>query len=102
MPRMFDLVGKLDVRGHQYNDPDWWNTAHKLKKRIKAGEFLKTLGKDANFKTQLKVSTISDQPELDTFIHEALTNLESGEKYSEIAPWNPVFRKTKTILTFKK
>ena len=95
MPKIGDLVSKLQIDGKTFKNPEWWSTKHKLKCSVR-GKYLEKV----NARTTLRINSGEDISS-DSFIREMEAELDSS-KYKELAPWNPIFNKQKNIITFRK
>ncbi len=100
MPRLDAVISKLQVGDKVYRTPEWWNSAHKLKKVAKNDEYLRNLKANATFNSSYKIVD-SEEKQMDKFTSSLKSELDS-EAYSEVAPWNSMFNKFKTLIIFKK
>ncbi len=97
MPKIGDLVSKLQIKDKTFKNPEWWSTKHKLKRNLRENEeYIEKL----NARTTLKINS-GDDISSDTFIREMQASLDSP-RYGELAPWNPIFNKSKNIIIFRK
>lgn len=96
MPKIGDLVSKLQVGNKTFKNPEWWSTQHKLKKDAKLAELLKVKIDIAEFSVNKSVQELAD-----VTTNNMLANLDMF-KYREFAPWSNIFKKTKSIILFKK
>jgi hypothetical protein len=87
MARICDLVTLLKVDKKVYKNPEWWNTQHKIQKEVKLNNLLKP---NANFKTSYYVT---GSTKFDSFA-------KDQQKLPEYAPWDPIFRRAKTLILF--
>ncbi|MBR6302068.1 hypothetical protein IKR55_04945 [bacterium] len=103
MAKLGDLISSLKIDGISYNgtfkNPEWWSAAHKLKKEIKSRGIIQDVAKTARFNTSYKVVTLEGQPPVDQFVRGMQSQLD-WKQYEILAPWNPVFNKSKTIIVF--
>ena len=95
MPKIGHLINKLTVGDRVYNSPEVWNSAHKLKKFAKKEEFLRNIRANARF-ISCEVHNLQENN------YVGIVNQMHGKldeiRYSQFAPWNPAFRKSKTIV----
>ncbi len=96
MPKIGDLVSKLQVGNKTFKNPEWWSTQHKLKKDAKLAELLKVKLDIAEFSTNKQV-----EESFNLKIHNMMANIDIP-KYNEFAPWSNIFKKTKSIVLFRK
>ena len=99
MPTLADSISMLKIGKKAFQNPEWWSSQHKLKSATKYNEIVTTVAKKANFRNEYRTVTISDQPPVDEYISSTLSRLDLPGS-SDYAPWNPMFRKSKTIITF--
>jgi hypothetical protein len=99
MPTLADAVKLLKVGDKTFDSPQWWSTQHKLKKHTKYNEVVKKVAQKANFGINYRVVTLENQPTVDEYVSMMASKMEYPA-YKEYAPWNPAFRKSKTIITF--
>lgn len=100
MPRLDAVISKLQVGDKVYRAPEWWNSAHKLKRVAKNDEYLRNLKANATFNSSYKVVDVDDK-QMDKFTSSMKSNLDT-DKYAEFAPWNSMYNKFKTLIIFKK
>lgn len=98
MARIGNLITSIKVGKKRFKNPEWWNTAHKLKKEIKYTEYCKA---NSNLNSSYMVNSGMGEKSADKIISEYRDDLSSG-KYSVFAPWNSMFRPYKTIILFRK
>ena len=103
MAKLGNLISSLTIDGISYNgtfkNPEWWSAAHKLKKEIKNRGIIQDVAKTARFNTSYNVVTLEGQPPVDQFVRGMQSKLD-WKQYQTLAPWNPVFNKSKTIIVF--
>ncbi len=87
-------IGKKNLKSMQ-------KMSAKLSKQAKNENFLKNIKTNADFSSSYKTIDLEKQPQTDEYISRHRFNLDM-DKYSELAPWNPVFQKFKTIILYKK
>lgn len=97
MPKIGNLISKLQINGKTFEKPEWWSTKHKLKCNIRDAENFKEA---MHARTTFRVNSREDIP-ADLYIREMQAALDSPQ-FKELAPWNPIFNKTKNIITYPK
>ena len=97
MPKIGDLISKLQINGKTFEKPEWGSTTHKLKCQIRNAENFKEA---MHARTTFSVNSGVDIP-ADLYIREMRDSLDSP-RYKELAPWNPIFNKPKNIITYHK
>ncbi|MBQ8459237.1 hypothetical protein IJ541_03940 [bacterium] len=100
MPKIGHIITKLTVGDRVYNSPEVWNSAHKLKKAAKKAEYLRNLRADSSINASYEVHDVKALKYAD-IVNYFATRLDEP-KYALFAPWNSVFRKSNTIIVFKK
>ena len=97
MPKIGNLITKLQINGKTFEKPEWWSTKHKLKCNLRDAENFK---ETMHARTTYQINSGNDIP-ADLFIREMQASLDSPS-YKELAPWNPIFNKQKNIITYPK
>lgn len=100
MPKLSEIIGSLTINGKKYNNPEWWNTKHKLNKAIKNTVNVKQIVQESNLKISMTRNSLEHQPRIDTYVQTMRAKLDLDE-YKEFAPWNPIFQKRNTAFIFK-
>ncbi len=100
MPKLSDVVTTLRVQGKTFNKPEWWSSAHKLKREVKVQQYLESIKANSNLRTSYRVTPLNT---LSADEYAARCKDDCAlENDGDLAPWNPVFRKFKTIILYKK
>ena len=103
MPKLSSMIGSLSIDGKNFKNPEWWATKHKINREIKKEarrtEMLNSIKANAQFSVSY-VKTSLAPLSADEYIRSMKTQLDNP-KFSEFAPWNPMFRNSKNIITFK-
>ena len=97
MSKIGNLISKLQIDGKTFKNPEWWSTKHKLKCNVRDNEEFVTR---VDLKKSYQVNSETEMPS-DLLISEMRAALDSP-RFSEFAPWNPVFRKSNPIITLRK
>ena len=102
MVKLSEAISTLKIDGKTFTNPEWWSSKHKLTRQVKNEVLTKELIQKHTERLvgSLEVNTLESQPSTDVYIREMQTLLDT-DKFSEFAPWNPVFRKTKPIFIKK-
>ena len=105
MPSLAESITLLKVDGKTFKNPEWWASTHKIKREVKNEALIKELyekhiGK-INIRTSYRVVTRDEMPNTDQFVRTMLTDLDF-QTHEKFAPWDPVFRKFKTLIMFDK
>ena len=104
MPKLSSMIGSLSIDGKDFKNPEWWAAKHKInreiKKETKRIEMLNSIKANARFSGTCEKSSLAPLS-ADEFIRSMKTQLDSP-KFSEFAPWNPMFKNSKNIITFKQ
>lgn len=95
MPKIGNLISKLQIEGKTFNNPQWWSTKSKLKSSIKSMENFKTHLNAKNFYTVNK----NDSQTAEMLIRSFKSDLDAP-KYGEFASWNPMFKKEKNMVVY--
>lgn len=104
MPKFADVISHLKVDDRTYSKPVWWNSKRQLNKIIKRDEKISEIIKNATPRVagSYSITPLERQPVSDTFYADILRGQLDSAKYSELAPWNPAFQKSKVILIDRK
>ena len=100
MPRLSDVVATLNVRGKVFDKPEWWSSAHKLKRELKKTQWLKDIKANSDLRFSYSVSPL-EPLSVDKYVS-SCKDYCSTDKFAEFAPWNPMFAKVKSLILFKK
>lgn len=100
MPQLGYLISKLQVGDKVYNNPEIWNSNHKMKKFAKKSQELTNIKANSLLNSSYRVFDNNELP-VDTYVKTLSSQLDAI-KYAELAPWNPLFNKMKQIILFKK
>ena len=104
MPKLSSMIGSLSIDGKNFKNPEWWAAKHKINREIKKEtkhiEMLNSIKANAQFSVSYAKTNLA-QLSADEFIRSMKTQLDSP-KFSEFAPWNPMFKNSKNIITFKQ
>ncbi len=100
MPRLTDVIRKIKVNGKTFNNPEWWSSKHKLGKVAKRNEFIANLKANTDLRASFHVNPLR-QLSTDAYTETLRYDLDKPQ-YAEFAPWNPMFRKFRQIILFKK
>lgn len=103
MPKLSEAISTLKIDGKTFTNPEWWSSKHKLTRQVKNENTMKELIQKHTRKLvgSLEVITLENQPSTDVYVKQMHSLLDS-EAFSEFAPWNAVFRKTKPIFINRK
>ncbi len=100
MPRLSEALTHLQVGKKNFKNPEWWSAKHKLTREVKRSIKAAEVRQKPNLRFSYTTNSL-EQPSADMYIRQAKAKVDRAE-YAELAPWNPVFRKSKTIILFDK
>lgn len=100
MPKIGQLISKIQVGDKTFKNPEVWNSAHKMKKAAKKAQMLASIKANINLNTSYKICEAKDL-NYDSYVSSLSSQLDSS-KYAEFAPWSTKFNKMKQIILFKK
>ena len=100
MPKIGHLISKLQVGDTVFNNPEVWNSAHKIKKVTKKDEKLASIKANSLLNSSYRLSR-TPIANSDVYVRSLISEL-GNPKFSEFAPWNTLFNKTKQIILFRK
>ncbi len=100
MPKIGHLISKLQVGDRVFDNPEVWNSAHKIKKAAKKAERLASIKANSLLNSSYRVSEFNHDS-CDVYVRNLTSQLDSS-KYSQFAPWNNMYKKSKQIILFKK
>ncbi len=101
MPTLADSISMIKIGKVVFNNPDCLSSHLKLKKEPKNNALVANVMQKANFRNEYQVVTLENQPTADEYISTSLSKMDfdCSDVY---APWNPMFRKSKTLITFNE
>lgn len=100
MPKIGNLINKLQIGDKVYTQPEWWSTNHKLRKVTKNYEYLQSIKANSTLNSSYRIVD-NQEKSVNEVIKEYIGKLNRAE-YSELAPWNTVFQNFKTLILFHK
>ena len=100
MPKIGHLISKIQVGNRVFDNPEVWNSAHKMKKAEKKSQRLASIKANILLNSSYRVTEIKPDS-YDVYVSSLQAKLDSS-KFQEFAPWNTMFNKTRQIILFKK
>lgn len=99
MVKLSEALTTLTVGGKKFKNPEWWSSKHKLTREVKKVNSTKEIIQRLTPRIggELEVITLEKQPPTDLYVRQ-MHSLLDNDKYSEFAPWSPIYRKSRVIL----